>query len=48
MQFNFVVSTKYRVVWWWWESMELVGRLPAAFDHPRMPFMDALVMWREL
>jgi hypothetical protein len=33
-----------------WESMgfQVVGRLPGAFEHPRLGFVDALVMWREL
>jgi L-amino acid N-acyltransferase YncA len=49
MQFNFVVSTNERAVRLW-ESMgfEVVGRLRQAFEHPRLEFVDALVMWREL
>jgi L-amino acid N-acyltransferase YncA len=49
MQFNFVVSTNARAVKLW-ESMgfEVVGRLPGAFEHPRLGYVDALVMWREL
>jgi len=49
MQFNFVVSTNDRAVKLW-ESMgfAVVGRLPGAFEHPRLGFVDALVMFREL
>jgi L-amino acid N-acyltransferase YncA len=49
MQFNFVVSTNARAVKLW-ESFgfEVVGRLPGAFEHPRLGLVDALVMWREL
>ena len=49
MQFNFVVSSNERAVRLW-ESMgfEVVGRLPRAFEHPRLGYVDALVMWREL
>ena len=33
-----------------WESLgfEAVGRLPGAFRHPRLGFVDALVMFRKL
>ena len=49
MQFNFVVSTNERAVRLW-EScgFRIVGRLPAAFQHPRLGFVDALVMYQEL
>jgi L-amino acid N-acyltransferase YncA len=49
MQFNFVVSTNERAVRLW-ESMgfAIVGRLPGAFRHPAMGFVDALVMHRTL
>jgi ribosomal protein S18 acetylase RimI-like enzyme len=49
MQFNFVVSTNVRAVRLW-ESMgfEIVGRLPGAFDHPNLGYVDALVMYRQL
>jgi len=47
MQFNFVVSSNERAVRLW-ESMgfEVVGRLPAAFIHPKLGPVDALVMYR--
>jgi ribosomal protein S18 acetylase RimI-like enzyme len=47
MQFNFVVSTNHRAVRIW-ESFgfETVGRLPGAFLHPTVGYVDALVMFR--
>lgn len=49
MQFNFVVSANERAVRIW-ESLgfAIVGRLPEAFDHPRLGPVDALVMYRKL
>ena len=49
MQFNFVVSSNERAVRLW-RSMgfEIVGRLPAAFMHPTLGPVDALVMYRHL
>lgn len=49
MQFNFVVSTNEGAVRLWQKSgFEIVGRLPKAFDHPKLGFVDAFVMYREL
>lgn len=49
MQFNFVVSTNERAVKLWQSlGFEIVGRLPKAFHHPAMGFVDAYVMYREL
>ena len=49
MQFNFVVSTNERAVKLWQNlGFEIVGRLPRAFVHPGLGFVDALVMYREL
>ena len=49
MQFNFVVSSNQRAVRLW-ESFgfQIVGRLPAAFEHPRLGPVDAFVMYRHL
>ena len=49
MQFNFVVSTNLRAVRLW-ESFgfDTVGRLPGAFHHPEVGYVDALVMYRLL
>jgi GNAT superfamily N-acetyltransferase len=49
MQFNFVVSTNQRAVDTWLAyGFSIVGRLPQAFQHPRLGFVDALVMYRSL
>lgn len=45
MQFNFVVSTNERAVKLWSSlGFEIVGRLPNVFEHPKLGFVDALVM----
>jgi len=49
MQFNFVVSTNEAAVHLWRKhGFDVVGRLPGAFHHPTLGFVDALVMFREL
>jgi ribosomal protein S18 acetylase RimI-like enzyme len=49
MQFNFVVSTNERAVKLWQGlAFEIVGRLPGAFLHPTLGYVDALVMFRKL
>jgi len=49
MQFNFVVSTNERAVRLWQSlGFEIAGRLPGAFEHPVLGFVDALVMYRRL
>lgn len=49
MQFNFVVSTNERAVGLWQSfGFEIVGRLPAAFLHPSLGYVDAFVMYRSL
>lgn len=49
MQFNFVVSSNERAVGLWQSlGFQIVGRLPGAFQHPRLGFVDALVMHRAL
>jgi len=49
MQFNFVVASNERAVRLWQSlGFDIVGRLPAAFQHPTCGFVDALVMYRLL
>jgi ribosomal protein S18 acetylase RimI-like enzyme len=49
MQFNFVVSSNEDAVRLWQSlGFEIVGRLPAAFQHPRLGYVDVLVMYRDL
>ena len=49
MQFNFVVSSNAAAVHLWRQcGFREVGRLPGAFLHPELGYVDALVMWREL
>jgi len=49
MQFNFVIRSNERAVRLWQSlGFEIVGRLPSAFDHPRLGLVDALVMVRAL
>jgi L-amino acid N-acyltransferase YncA len=49
MQFNFVVVSNERAVRLWQRmGFAIVGRVPRAFDHPRLGLVDALVMFRDL
>ena len=49
MQFNFVVSSNERAVRLWQRlGFAIVGRVPGAFAHPQLGFVDALVMHRAL
>ena len=49
MQFNFVVSTNERALHLWTSlGFAIVGRLPAAFLHSTLGYVDALVMYRAL
>ena len=49
MQFNFVVSANERAVHLWASlGFVTVGRLPAAFLHSTLGYVDALVMYRAL
>jgi ribosomal protein S18 acetylase RimI-like enzyme len=49
MQFNLVVSSNERAVALWQRfGFEIVGRLPAAFEHPRLGLVEAVVMYRML
>jgi ribosomal protein S18 acetylase RimI-like enzyme len=49
MQFNFVVSTNERAVRLWQRlGFQITGRLPGAFRHARLGFVDAYVMYKTL
>jgi ribosomal protein S18 acetylase RimI-like enzyme len=49
MQFNFVVATNGNAIRLWQScGFQIVGRLPGAFLHPKLGYVDALVMYREL
>jgi ribosomal protein S18 acetylase RimI-like enzyme len=49
IQYNFVVSCNERAVRLWQSlGFQIVGRLPGAFAHPKLGFVDALVMYRQL
>jgi ribosomal protein S18 acetylase RimI-like enzyme len=49
MQFNFVVSSNERAVRLWQRlGFEIVGRLPGAFRHASLGFVDAYVMYKQL
>jgi ribosomal protein S18 acetylase RimI-like enzyme len=49
MQFNIVVSTNATAVRLWQRlGFEIVGRLPGAFKHSKLGFVDAFVMYKQL
>jgi L-amino acid N-acyltransferase YncA len=49
MQFNFVISANERAVRLWQAmGFDVIGRIPAAFQHPVLGDVDALVMHRKL
>lgn len=49
MQYNFVVSTNARAIATWRRAgFAEVGRLPLAFRHPELGYVDALVMMKSL
>jgi RimJ/RimL family protein N-acetyltransferase len=49
MQFNFVVSTNIRAIRLWERlGFSVVGRLPGAFNHQKVGYVDALVMFKQL
>ena len=48
MQFNFVVSTNTRAIRLWERlGFSVVGRLPGAFNHQKLGYVDALVMFKQ-
>ena len=49
MQYNLVVSTNEGAVRLWkLHGFEIVGTLPKAFQHLRLGFVDAFVMYKQL
>jgi L-amino acid N-acyltransferase YncA len=49
IQFNFVVSSNLPAIHLWQKfGFATVGRLPGAFLHPSLGYVDALVMYRTL
>jgi ribosomal protein S18 acetylase RimI-like enzyme len=49
MQYNFVISTNERAVRLWQSfGFEIAGRLPRAFHHPTLGYVDAYIMYRDL
>lgn len=49
MQYNLVVSTNENAIYLWKKhGFELVGRLPQAFNHSKLGFIDAFVMYKLL
>jgi ribosomal protein S18 acetylase RimI-like enzyme len=49
MQFNLVVATNEGAVRLWRKlGFAIVGRLPGAFRHPRLGYVDAFVMFKAL
>ena len=49
MQFNFVVATNTRAIRLWERlGFSVVGRLPGAFNHQALGYVDALVMFKQL
>jgi L-amino acid N-acyltransferase YncA len=49
LQFNFVVSSNLPAIQLWQKfGFATVGRLPGAFLHPGLGYVDALVMYRTL
>jgi ribosomal protein S18 acetylase RimI-like enzyme len=49
MQFNFVISSNERAVRLWQSfGFEIVGRLPGAFRHPALGYVDAYMMYCKL
>lgn len=49
MQFNLVASSNEAAVRLWKKlGFDIVGTLPGAFRHPRLGFVDAFVMFKQL
>ena len=49
MQFNLVVASNKQAVSLWTKlGFDTVGKIPKAFDHPKIGYVDALVMHKWL
>ena len=49
MQYNLVVATNRRAVRLWTKlGFTTVGILPHAFQHAKLGFVDALIMYKQL
>ena len=49
MQFNLVLSSNAGAVRLWHRmGFETVGRIPNAFDHPKLGMVDGFVMYKNL
>jgi ribosomal protein S18 acetylase RimI-like enzyme len=49
IQFNFVIATNERAIKLWEHfGFTVIGRLPGAFQHPSLGYVDALVMFLTL
>ena len=49
MQYNLVVSTNEAAVRpWKKQGFDVIGTLPDAFQHQRLDFVDAYVMFKQL
>ena len=49
MQYNLVVATNTGAIRLWEKhGFKVIGTLPQAFRHPRLGYVDALVMYKQL
>lgn len=49
MQFNLVVATNERAMHLWQKhGFSIIGRLPGAFRHQRLGYVDALILFKQL
>ena len=49
MKFNLVVAVNAPAIHAWKHAgMEIIGAVPKAFRHPRLGFVDAFIMYRQL
>lgn len=49
MQFNFVLTSNERAIATWQKyGFDIIGQIPEAYNHPKLGYVDALVMHRKL